>query len=36
MGVNNAGLERFAGKYPYVAFRDPDNIQTEFFIVKEL
>ena len=32
MGVKNAGLERFAGRYPYVAFRDPDNIQTEFFI----
>lgn len=36
MGVKNAGLERFAGKYPYVAFRDPDNIQIEFFIPKEL
>ncbi len=36
MRVKNAGLERFAGKYPYVAFRDPDNIQTEFFIPKEL
>lgn len=36
MGVRNAGLERFAGKYPYVAFRDPDNIQTEFFIPREL
>ncbi|OGG30036.1 hypothetical protein A2973_05330 [Candidatus Gottesmanbacteria bacterium RIFCSPLOWO2_01_FULL_49_10] len=36
MGVKNAGLERFAGKYPYVAFRDPDNIQTEFFIPKKL
>jgi glyoxylase I family protein len=35
MKVPNAGLERFAGKYPYVAFRDPDNIQTEFFIPKE-
>jgi len=36
MGVANAGLERFHGKYPYVAFRDPDNIQTEFFIPQEL
>ena len=36
MGVKNAGLQRFAGKYPYVAFRDPDNIQTEFFIPKEI
>lgn len=32
--VNNAGIEKFAGKYPYVCFRDPDNIQTEFFINK--
>ncbi len=32
MGVKTKGLERFAGKYPYVCFRDPDNIQTEFFI----
>ena len=32
MNVQTAGLQRFAGKYPYVAFRDPDNIQTEFFI----
>ena len=36
MGIKNAGLERFSGKYPYVAFRDPDNIQTEFFIPKEM
>ena len=36
MGVKTAGLERYHGKYPYVAFRDPDNIQTEFFIPKEL
>lgn len=36
MGVENAGLERFAGKYPYVCFRDPDNIQIEFFISTEL
>ena len=36
MGVETKGLQRFAGKYPYVAFRDPDNIQTEFFIPKEL
>lgn len=36
MGVPNAGLERFAGKYPYVAFRDPDNIQTEFFLPEEI
>ncbi len=36
MGIPNAGLERFNGKYPYVAFRDPDNIQMEFFIPREL
>ena len=36
MGVATKGLERYNGKYPYVAFRDPDNIQTEFFIPKEL
>lgn len=36
MKVKTKGLERFGGKYPYVAFRDPDNIQTEFFISKEL
>ena len=36
MRVKNVGLERFAGKYPYVAFRDPDNIQTEFFIPEEM
>ncbi|OGG25084.1 hypothetical protein A3A59_00280 [Candidatus Gottesmanbacteria bacterium RIFCSPLOWO2_01_FULL_42_10] len=36
MGIKNAGLQRFAGKYPYVAFRDLDNIQTEFFIRKEM
>ncbi len=34
--IKTKGLERYAGKYPYVAFRDPDNIQTEFFIQKEL
>jgi glyoxylase I family protein len=32
MAISNAGLQRFSEKYPYVAFRDPDNIQTEFFI----
>ncbi|OGM76679.1 hypothetical protein A2210_01495 [Candidatus Woesebacteria bacterium RIFOXYA1_FULL_40_18] len=36
MRIKNAGLERFADKYPYVAFRDPDNIQTEFFIPEEM
>lgn len=36
MKVETKGLERFAGKYPYVCFRDPDNIQTEFFIPKRL
>ena len=36
MGIKNAGLQRFAKKYPYVAFRDPDNIQTEFFIPKKM
>jgi glyoxylase I family protein len=35
MKVQTAGIEYFDGKYPYVAFRDPDNIQTEFFIPKE-
>lgn len=34
MKVKNAGLEYFANKYPYVCFRDPDNIQMEFFIGK--
>lgn len=36
MGVKTKGLQRFAKKYPYVCFRDPDNIQTEFFIPKEM
>ncbi len=36
LGIKTAGLQRFAGKYPYVAFRDPDNIQTEFFIPREM
>ena len=36
LGVANAGLERFDDKYPYVAFRDQDNIQVEFFIPKEM
>ncbi len=36
MGIMTAGVQRFAGKYPYVCFRDPDNIQTEFFISQEL
>ena len=36
MKVNTKGLQWFANKYPYVCFRDPDNIQTEFFIPKEL
>jgi glyoxylase I family protein len=36
MGVETKGFQKFAGKYPYVAFRDPDNIQTEFFIPKEV
>ncbi|MEK7164121.1 MAG: VOC family protein, partial [Patescibacteria group bacterium] len=36
MKVETAGLQRFMGKYPYVCFRDPDNIQTEFFIPEEL
>lgn len=35
MDVQTVGLQRYKGKYPYVAFRDPDNIQTEFFISKE-
>jgi catechol 2,3-dioxygenase-like lactoylglutathione lyase family enzyme len=32
MNVKTVGLEYFADKYPYVCFRDPDNIQVEFFI----
>jgi catechol 2,3-dioxygenase-like lactoylglutathione lyase family enzyme len=36
MGIATAGIERFDNKYPYVAFRDPDNIQTEFFLTKEI
>ncbi len=28
MKVENKGVERFDGKYPYVAFRDSDNIQN--------
>ncbi len=32
MKVKTAGIEKFADKYPYVCFRDPDNIQVEFFI----
>lgn len=36
MGVETAGLEKYADKYPYVCFRDLDNIQTEFFIPKEV
>ncbi len=36
MNVKTAGLQKYDGKYPYVAFRDPDNIQTEFFVPKEL
>ena len=36
MKAETAGVQRFANKYPYVCFRDPDNIQTEFFISEEL
>lgn len=36
MGIKTAGLQRYKDKFPYVAFRDPDNIQTEFFIPKEM
>lgn len=36
INATTVGLQRYAGKYPYVCFRDPDNIQTEFFIPKEL
>lgn len=36
MKVATKGIEKFAGKYPYIAFRDPDNIQTEFFIDEEV
>ncbi len=30
-GVDTQGVELFAGHYPYVAFRDPDNIQLEYW-----
>ncbi len=36
MGVKTAGIQKFSGKYPYIEFKDPDNIQTEFFISKEI
>lgn len=32
MRVVNCGMQFYADKYPYIAFRDPDNIQMEFFI----
>ena len=36
MKVKHEGMQRFSGKYPYVAFDDPDGIYIEFFIPKEL
>jgi catechol 2,3-dioxygenase-like lactoylglutathione lyase family enzyme len=34
MKVKTRGIEFFVDKYPYICFRDPDNIQVEFFISK--
>jgi len=31
-GVNTKGVELFYGQYLYVAFRDPDNIQLEYWL----
>ncbi|MEK9143348.1 MAG: VOC family protein [Patescibacteria group bacterium] len=36
MGIETAGIQRYDGKFPYITFRDPDNIQVEFFIPKEM
>ena len=30
-GVETNGVELFEGHFPYVAFRDPDNIQLEYW-----
>ena len=30
-GVETNGVELFAGHYPYIVFRDPDNIQLEYW-----
>lgn len=31
-GVNTKGVELFYGQYHYVSFRDPDNIQLEYWL----
>ncbi len=31
-GVDTKGVELFHGRYYYVAFRDPDNIQLEYWL----
>lgn len=31
-GVNTKGVELFANQWLYVAFRDPDNIQLEYWL----
>lgn len=31
-GVDTKGVELFDGRYYYVAFRDPDNIQLEYWL----
>ena len=31
-GVDTKGVELFHGKWHYVAFRDPDNIQLEYWL----
>ena len=31
-GVDTQGVELFHGKWHYVAFRDPDNIQLEYWL----
>lgn len=31
-GVPTQGVERFMGRWWYVAFRDPDNIQLEYWL----
>ncbi len=31
-GVNTKGVELFHGRWYYVAFRDPDNIQLEYWL----
>ena len=31
-GVNTKGVEKFHGRWLYMAFRDPDNIQLEYWL----